>query len=331
MDESGLALPVEKHSKKPSVFCVVALIIPSEQLSSLENWFVSLEKDHGTPIKGSKIKDINLRTKIIQGLRSFDVFVECSAIDMRLHTEETVSTSKQKSTHVLEDGGITKNPIVQSMRKDFAEKIKATANQLYLQAVLTWNLVGVVLEHSTIYYSQKRPEELAAFDWVFDAKEAGKVTTYEKLWSEFVYPYLQSQPPFPYVRGHDYSFFEKFYVRDHHLYQTDSGLKLNTILAPLDLKKILSNLSFADDQNTPCLRLTDVLANTLFQCLNGSLGLEISRELGPLFFKRPLFKRPQYNSINLIALETVPLEEIATPLYKSTITTIDRASRPIWL
>lgn len=94
------------------------------------------------------------------------------------------------------------------MRSSFANRIAKTSNQLYLQAILNWHLLELVLRHGTIYYSQNRPEELRAFHWIIDPKQAGQIIPFEKLWTELVLPYLQCQPPLTCIKGHDYSYLE---------------------------------------------------------------------------------------------------------------------------
>ena len=324
IDESGRSLAAEKEA----VTCVTALVVPDSQLEDMTAWFLAIENEYGQPIKGRKI-DQKLRDRILSELLKFDVFVECTAIDMSLHSIDAVSQHKEKSALFIENTPSTQNPFLQKMRSSFAERIKKTKVPLYLQGNLTWGLVELVMRHATIYYSQKRPEELGAFHWVIDPKEPGQVTPYEKLWTELVLPYLQCQPSLMCVNGHDYTYLERFAVSDADIeaLHTDSGKKRRKGDRPLDLKKIMTeHLSFPDDKNTPGLRLVDVIANAIFRCLNGGANFRDYHNIGPLFFMRkPL------NCVSLQTLVDIPQEKLRDRSYRKALLSIERDNRPIWL
>lgn len=324
IDESGRAIQTEKEA----VTCVAALIVPDSQLDAVNNWFLAIEKEYETPIKGRKI-DQKLRDRILRELLSFDVFVECTAIDIGLHSTDIITYHKEKRAVYIGNTPRANNLFLQEIRTSFSKKIKEISNQLYIQANLTWHLVELVLRHGSIYYSQKRPEELGSFHWIIDPKEPGRVTPYEKLWSELVLPYLQCQPPLLSIIGHDYSHLERFAIPDADIeaYQTDSGRKLRKEDYPIDLKKMMTeHLEFPDDKNTPGLRLIDVIANTIFRSLNGSLDIHGIQHIGPLFFMR----RPNH-CISLHALYDIPNEATRLKSYKTAIHAIESKNRPIWI
>lgn len=324
IDEAGRAIPSEK---KP-VTCVAALVIPDSQMEDVNRWFLGIEREYGELIKGRKLPQA-LRNRILEELSNFDVFVESTAIDMDLHPVEATLEHQKKRASFIESTPPTTNPFLLEMRSAFANKIRATSNQLYLQANLTWLLVELVLRHGTIYYSQKRPEELGAFHWIIDPKQAGQITDFEKLWTGLVLPYLQCKPPLTSIIGHDYSYLDRFAVSgaDIESYRTDSGQKLTKEDFPLDLKKVMmEDLRFPDDQNTPGLRLVDVIANTIFRCLNGSGDLVEHKHLGRLFFLRR-----ESSCVSLLALhESLGRERGARPYFK-TLQSIEKTNRPIWV
>lgn len=90
IDESGGAIPSEKNP----VACVIALVVPDSQLDNVNKWFLAIENEYGKPIKGRKI-DQKLRKRILSELLKFDVFVECAAIDMTLHSDEITFCHKE--------------------------------------------------------------------------------------------------------------------------------------------------------------------------------------------------------------------------------------------
>lgn len=324
IDEAGRGNPLDKKS----FTCVAALTIPDSQIEEVNQWVLELEKQQGGLLKGRTLLP-DMRNKILKELANFDVFVECAAIDMKTHPDSTTSEHQQKRASYIEITPVTVNPFLQKIRSAFAQKIRETSLPLYLQANLTWLLIELVLRHATIYYSQKRPEELGDFHWVIDPKQAGQVTNFENLWVELVLPYLQCKPPLMSIKGHDYSCFERFAVSDEdiELYRTDSGKKLSKEDYPIDLKKIMTeNLCFPDDKDTPGLRLVDVIVNTIFRCLNGSSESINLNSLGRLFFLRD-----PTSCISLLTLEkTVNITKTNKELLKI-LQSLGAVNRPIWL
>lgn len=322
IDESGRALTSEA---KP-VACVTALVVPDKQVEDLNEWFLNIEKQQGKQIKGSKL-NMESRKLILKELQQFDVFIECTAIDMKLQSDEGISEHRAKKAEFISTSLPPNNPFAHALRTKFANKILSTPNQLYLQAILSWRLIDLVMRHATIYYSQKRPEELGAFHWVIDPKEAGRITPYEDMWTQLTLPFLQSQPPLTCVTGQDYSFLDKFSITKIEDWISDSGKTISADDHALDLKKImLENLSFPDDKNTPGLRIVDIVANTIHRMLNDGKESVLYDILGPLFFKRT-----GQNCINLITLSGASKEKINSRGYRTTIINTEKMNRPIWI
>ncbi|HEX4840252.1 MAG TPA: hypothetical protein VFU89_07425, partial [Rhabdochlamydiaceae bacterium] len=322
--EAGRGLTAAKEA----VTCVAALVIPDSQLDAVNTWFLKLESEYGQTIKGRKI-DQPFRDRILKELLNFDVFVECTAIDMSLHSISNIETHRDNRATFIENNPPTQNPFLQKMKTSFAERIRATKAPLYLQTNLMWNLVELVLRHATIYYSQKKPEELGVFHWIIDPKEAGKITAYENLWKELVLPYLQCRPSFTCIEGHDYTHLERFAISEKDIEQlhTDSGKKLCKEDRPLDLKKIMTEyLEFPNDKDAPCLRLVDVIVNAIFRCLNGGTAFKDYQNIGALFFKRT-----HSNCVSLQSLEVIPQEKLRQRPYRNTLLSIENDNRPIWL
>ena len=44
-----------------------------------------------------------------------------------------------------------------------------------------------------MYFAQRRPRELAQFEWTIDAKDPRRVTTSEKWWRDTLAPLLESR------------------------------------------------------------------------------------------------------------------------------------------
>ena len=132
IDEAGSGNP----SDKKSFTCVAALTIPDSQIEEVNQWVLEIEKQQGKLLKGRTLVP-DMRNKILEGLANFDVFVECTAIDLKMHPDSTTSEHQQKRANDLESTPVSVNPFLQKMRSAFAKKIRETSLPLYLQANLT--------------------------------------------------------------------------------------------------------------------------------------------------------------------------------------------------
>jgi hypothetical protein len=148
------------------------------------------------------------------------------------------------------------------------------APQLYVQSVLTFELVAIVLRHATLYYAQRMPRELEFFRWVIDAKDARQVTPWEEWWSLVVMPMLQSKflskPMWHLTEGADYSHFDRKFSTELDEFhkslnpgrQSDEGT---------DIKKIITDSFRFSPQAEPGLELVDILTNAVRRGMMGNL------------------------------------------------------------
>lgn len=69
-----------------------------------------------------------------------------------------------------------------------------------------------MFQTSTLYYSQRIPEELGRFDWVVDRKDR-TMTTMEWLWTTLIVPIGQTlafKEPFITLKEGTYTYFDRF-------------------------------------------------------------------------------------------------------------------------
>jgi hypothetical protein len=132
---------------------------------------------------------------------------------------------------------------------------------LYLQAIITFYTLQLVIRHVPLYFSQRQPEELAAFEWVMDGKDPIKKTNWEKWWSWYASGALASMSkrrPSPVMEGADYSYFDRFRGGGG----TSEGI---------DLTLLLADLKFSSAAE-PGLELVDIVVNATRRALVGNLG-----------------------------------------------------------
>jgi len=84
---------------------------------------------------------------------------------------------------------------------------------LFVQTLLTYEVLKTAFEHATNYFSQRRPGELGRYAWIVDGKEPlADKTPWEKWWSDLLMPVMQAKSivePFGRVDGFDYRHLER--------------------------------------------------------------------------------------------------------------------------
>ncbi len=127
---------------------------------------------------------------------------------------------------------------VEAAKKTF-EGLK---HPLMVQSVITFELIARIVEITTMYFSMRRPEELAKFVWVIDAKgNLGEPSEWENWWSTVILPFLQTRwfkKPMPHIPIGDYSKMARFEVE-----QDEWTKKMGKVKEgdpkPLDLMAVL--------------------------------------------------------------------------------------------
>ncbi|MBK6704248.1 MAG: hypothetical protein IPG56_11170, partial [Caulobacteraceae bacterium] len=146
---------------------------------------MKLPTDKGE-VKGKQLSAAHLRT-VTDFLARYPVLFDATAIDPGMHTAVGIEAHRtdqaQRVTVELD------RYVHQSMRDDltrFRATIEAMSPQLYMQAVVTFELLHRVTQLAPLYYAQRTPDELAAFRWVVDAKDPGGATDWERWWAQMV-------------------------------------------------------------------------------------------------------------------------------------------------
>src|SRR5262249_1410756 len=75
---------------------------------------------------------------------------------------------------------------------DLRRVLEGMPRQLYIQCVMMKELVRIASEQVTLYFAQRRPRELAKFEWTIDAKDPRRITSQEKWWRETLAALLES-------------------------------------------------------------------------------------------------------------------------------------------
>ena len=216
IDEAGASIPPQGNRRYS---LVLALVVPIVAEAELFYEFLRLRDSwpqQAIEVKGSKLNEDHA-AQVMELLTTQGVIAEYYAIDMALHPDEIIDEFKERQA-----GALTANltpahsEAVARRLYDDAETIRKLANQLFVQAFLTIELILAMLDVAINYFAQRRPNELGRFAWTIDRKDR-TVTEMEHLWSTLILPIGESrsaQHPYAKVQGFDYSHFAKYEIEE---------------------------------------------------------------------------------------------------------------------
>ena len=172
IDEAGPFLPPNPPRSLFSL--VLALIIPSAIEQELLCEFLRLRDtwpNRNVEIKGSSL-DESQAAQLINLVLRYDIIVAFSALDANTHPDPVVNDFKNRQADAV-TASITRehhpNPI--QRYHELGECVRMMPNQLFLQAVATWELIIRTIREVTVYYVQRQPLELGDISWVIDRKD----------------------------------------------------------------------------------------------------------------------------------------------------------------
>ena len=308
IDESGT---FAHSSDAHSVSVVGALIIPGGRLRDVERKYVTLKgrlPKHNGEVEGRLLSEAEV-DRVVSLLFKNEALFEVTAIDMGVHDEADIAKHKQGQQE-----GITKHltddhhPNVHEGCWDLRRRLEQMPHQLYVQSVSTFELIWRTIGHATMFFSQRRPEDLGAFYWVVDGKDRDRITDWEDWWSYVVMPSLQSkslrEPMGVFAEG-DYSHFRRFdTVLGEHLkpYAKDPSKNDAT-----DLHTLLTEHFRFSSEPEPGLEMVDILTNATRRALTGRLGPDGWKNIPRLMIHRP------DHYIQVIALTQTPPKQTGYP------------------
>lgn len=259
IDESGSFTGYHAHS----ISVVGALAIPDSKLDFIKKKYakirarLSLEKGE---VKGRLLNEKQV-AEVVTMLARNEVLFEIAVADLGFHTESNVTKyKKQHAEGMLARVDRFSAPDRQQV-EEACHQMSKTSLQLYLQSVVTFEVIHTVINHAPLYFAQRVPQELATFTWIVDGKEPTKVTNWEMWWSWYVcgaVATMSKRRPGTLLEGADYSFYDRFRKTEGDMEGVDAHL-------------LLADLRFSAAAE-PGLELVDIVVNATRRALVGSLG-----------------------------------------------------------
>jgi hypothetical protein len=209
---------------------------------------------------------------------------------------------------------------------DLRRALERMPPQLYIQCVLMNELVASAVEETTMYFAQRRPRELADFEWTIDAKDPRRITNQEQWWRDALAPLQESRSrrePWRMVRdpAFDYRHLQRKFSMRKELWHPD---RPRETADGFDIKKMITeHMAFVDSRSETLIQAVDVLTSFLRRLLAGQVaGDDIARVLGRLQIIRMRDGDPQ--SLSIVTMARTP--SVRTGLFK-TLRTMTRAGR----
>jgi hypothetical protein len=314
MDETGSFAGTAAF---PSPSFVGALIVPDARLSSLEKKYKKLREklplDDKSEVKGRALDEVDVAA-VVDVLMEHGAVFDCAGIELGAHTNEGLDAfqavqAEKLTASLTEQHHPNLREQVQAARRTF----EGFKHPLMVQSVITFELVARLIEMGTMYFSMRRPDELAKFTWVIDAKgNLAAPNEWETWWSTVILPFLQARwfsKPMAYIPIGDYSKMKRFEIEPDE-WTKEMGNYREGDPKPLDLVAILKESFSFSAAAIPGLELVDIITNATRRAIVGNLGKEGWKRIPELMIHRGT----QY--ISMHSLEDDPVRNRPCPYLK---------------
>lgn len=291
IDESGSFSGIGGDA---SISVVGALIVPESKWDKLRKAYARirprLPQDKGE-VKGRMLNEEQV-AEVIQLLRRFECLFEATVIDLGLHTQEIVVRHQARQAEGMTNTLTEEhNPQLRESIWSARRQLEAFSTPLYLQTMLTFELVRDVLEIGPNYYAQRRPRELAAFRWVIDAKgRQDTPTPWEQWWSKTILPWMQTamlRAPPGFCRTFNFRHFSRFFAEPTEFFLSiQPEGQLDERAAVVNINMLMKEHFRFSAAAEPSLELADIVTTTTRRAIVGNIGREGWRHLPSLIVNR---------------------------------------------
>jgi hypothetical protein len=297
IDESGTFIPTTGWA------VVCSLAIPHNEVGPARREITRLSRDwprNGGELKGGILEPTHLDS-LVEVLFRHDALMHACAIDVSREGNARVDRHKAGQCDGMTKH-LTSEHHAELVRQvwDLRRVLEGMSRQLYIQCVMMKELVRTASEQVTLYFAQRRPRELAKFEWTIDAKDPRRITSQEKWWRDVLAVWLESasrREPFIFVKdaGFDYKYFNRSFGMTKEMWFPDRPPE---IMEGHDLRKMMSErMAFVDSRSEILIQAVDILTSFLRRFLAKQITSgDVAQALGRLQIR----KQPQ--SLRLVTL-----------------------------
>jgi Protein of unknown function (DUF3800) len=221
-------------------------------------------------LKGRSLDEAKLR-RLVDILWKRQALLHVVAVNVGLEDADGIRrhrlTQAEKMTAQLTS---EHHPELVSQVMGLRDSLEAMSDQLYVQSVAMTELISECIQNSAMYFSIRKPEELARFDWKIDAKSPTGETRQETWWKSVLGPIYESntdrhQMIFLDDPKADYSYFDEAYALEKHVWRPSGDREL---VSGFDVGKLIVRaVKFVDSKSDILLQAADILANRIRRCM----------------------------------------------------------------
>ena len=249
IDEAGSFIPDTGWA------VVCSLAIPHKEVGPAQREITKLTRDWprtGGELKGAMLGPSQLEA-LVEVLFRHDALMHARAIDVSLEDIARVDEHKARqcdnmTKHLTPEH----HPVLVRQVWELRRILAGMSRQLYIQFVMMTELVRAAVEESALYFAQRRPRELAKFEWTIDAKDPRRITNQEKWWRQTLAPFLMSasrREPFAFVDdpGFNYKHFDRSFSTKTEMWLPDHPPEM---LEGIDIRKLVTEqMAFVDSRS----------------------------------------------------------------------------------
>jgi Protein of unknown function (DUF3800) len=283
IDEAGTFIPATGWA------VVCSLAIPHKEVHPARREINRLSRDwprKDAELKGGMLQSTHLES-LVEVLFRHDALMHACAIDVS--REDAARVDQHKADQC---DGMTRrltpqhHPGLVQQVWDLRRVLERMSPQLYIQCVMMKELVRIASEEVTLYFAQRRPHELAKFEWTIDAKDPRRITSQEKWWRKTLAVWLESasrREPFILVKdaGFNYKYFNRSFGMTKEMWFSDGPPE---IMEGHDLRKMMTErMAFVDSRSETLIQAVDILTSFLRRLLTREITVDaVAHALGRL-------------------------------------------------
>jgi len=301
IDEGGTFIPATGWA------VVCSLAIPHKEVGAARREINRLSQHwprNGGELKGGILEPTHLES-LVEVLFRHDALMHACAIDVSREDDARVDRHKAGRDGMTKHLTSEHHPELVRQVWDLRRVLEGMPRQLYIQCVMMKELVRIASEEVTLYFAQRRPRELAKFEWTIDAKDPRRITSQEKWWREILALWLESasrREPVIFVKdaGFNYKYFNRSFSMKKEMWFPDRPPKL---MEGHDIRKMTTErMAFVDSRSEVLIQTVDILTSFVRRLLARNMtGDDVSQSLGRLqIYQRRKIKHPP--SLRLLTL-----------------------------